>query len=132
MSIKTGRFGQVLWDAAPASPENPTVVGALNAWKLSMAATYEDVTCFQASNKVYIPDLPDVSGTLGGFWDSTITVLFDAVKAGTPGFLRLFPNTGDAASIFEGLAYMDASVDCSMKTPKVTGTFHAAGPWITP
>ncbi len=132
MSIKTGRYGNVLWDSVPASPENPTAVGSLNAWKLSMKANYEDVTCFQASNKVYIPDLPDISGSVGGFWDSTVTVLFDAVKAGTPGFLKLLPNTSEASSFFEGLAYMDADIDCSMKAPKITGTFKAAGPWITP
>lgn len=132
MSIKTGRNGMVLYDAAPASPENPTEIISLNGWKLNMAPNYEEVTCFGDTNKVYVPGLIDISGTLSGFWNSSVTTLFDAAKQSTPGFLKCLPNSTEASFIFEGLAYMDASIDCSLGAPKVSGNFKAAGPWITP
>lgn len=132
MSIKTGRYGFVKWDAAPASPENPTEIVSLNSWKLSQKRDYAEVTCFQDTNKVWVPGLPDISGTLGGFWNSDNVVLFDAVKASTPGFLVLGPNSTEPTFFWEGLAYLDADIDCSMAAPKVSGAFKAAGPWITP
>lgn len=132
MSIKTGRYGEVMYDSGPASPTNPTIVGALNSWKLSETKDYEDVTCFLDTNKVYVPGLPDISGSVSGFWDSTITVLFSAAKASTPGYLKLMPNNTESSFTWEGLAYLDASIDCSLQAPKVSGNFKAAGPWITP
>ncbi|MES2341717.1 MAG: hypothetical protein V4597_08565 [Pseudomonadota bacterium] len=132
MSIKTGRYGTVKWDAAPASPENPVEIASLNSWKLSEKTDYSDVTCFGDTNKVWVPGLPDFSGTLGGFWNSDNVVLFAAVKSPTPGFLSLAPNSTESSFKFEGLAYMDADIDCTIAVPKVSGTFKAAGPWNTP
>lgn len=132
MSIKTGRYGFVKWDATPASPENPTEIASLNSWKLSMKTDYAEVTCFGDTNKVWVPGLPDISGSVGGFWNSDNVVLFDAVKSATPGFLVLGPNSNEASFLFEGLAYIDADIDCSLAAPKVSGSFKAAGPWTTP
>lgn len=132
MSIKTGRYGQVSWDAAVASPENPLPLISINAWKLSLKTSYEDVSCFLDINIIYVPGLRDVQGTLGGFWNSDSTILIDASQQASPGFLQLAPNINEPTFLFKGLAYMDADIDCSMKAPKISGTFHAAGPWITP
>lgn len=132
MSIKSGRYGLVKWDAAPASPQNPTTVASLNSWKLSLKTDYAEVTCFQDTNKVYVPGLPDFSGSVGGFWNSDSVVLFTAVKSPTPGYIQLFPNSNEPSFTFEGLAYLDADIDVSIQVPKISGTIKAAGPWITP
>lgn len=132
MSIKSGRYGLVKWDAAPASPQNPTTVISLNTWKLSLKTDYAEVTCFQDTNKVWVPGLPDFSGSVGGFWNSDSVVLFTAVKSPTPGYIQLYPNSNEPAYTFEGLAYLDADIDCSIAVPKISGTIKAAGPWITP
>ena len=133
MSILTGRYGTVKWDAGPASPVNPTEIISLNAWKLSLKTDYEDVSCFGDDNKVYVPDLRDISGSVGGFWNSASTVLIAASNQATPGYLELAPNSTEASFIFGGLAYMDADIDCSVKgAPKLSGTFKAAGSWTTP
>jgi hypothetical protein len=127
MAIKTGRYGKVLYDPLGVTPVE---VVALNSWKASFAMDFEEVTCFGDENKVYVPGLPDVSGSLGGFWDSTSVVLFEAAKASTPGMLQLIPNTTEPTYLFEGLAYITADIDCSLAVPKFSGTFKAAGPWV--
>jgi hypothetical protein len=126
--IQTGRYGTVKYDPAAVTP---VVVASLNGWKLSLKTDYEEVTCFGDSNKVYVPGLKDVSGTLSGFWDSDDTTLVDAADATTPGLLELAPNSSALESAFKwsGLAYMDADIDCSLSAPKLSGTFKAAGPW---
>ena len=132
MAIKTGRYGEVSWEATPSSPENPTALISLNAWKLSLKTDYEEVSAFLDTNKVYVPGLRDISGTVGGFWNSDSTTLVDASSQATPGFLKLSPNTTESSFYFAGLAYMDVDIDCSLKAPKLSGTFKAAGPWIVP
>jgi hypothetical protein len=74
----------------------------------------------------------DISGTFGGFWNSAELALFQAAMSPTPGMLNLMPNATEPASLWAGLAYMDASIDCSMSAPKVTGSFKAAGAWTVP
>jgi len=106
---------------------------SLNAWTADFKTDYEDVTCFGDSNKVYIPGLKDSGGTFSGFWNSVERTLFTAADATTPGFLMLTPNEQDGigtpldAPFWSGPAYMDASINCSLQAPKVTGSWKAAG-----
>jgi len=132
MSIKSGRNGTIQYDATAASPSVFTTLTSVNTWKLSLKTDYEDVTCFGDTNKVYVPGLRDISGSLGGFWNSSQTTIIDASSATTPGTLRLTPNSTESSFYFEGLAYIDADIDCSLAAPKVSATFKAAGPWIVP
>jgi hypothetical protein len=132
MAILTGRYGKILFDPTGAIPGTPVAIIAVNTWKADFKTDYEDVTCFGDTNKVYVPGLKDVSGTLGGFWDKDEVTLFEAADATTPGTLQLMPNDTEPTFFWEGLAYMDASIDCSLTAPKVTGNFRAAGPWTGP
>jgi hypothetical protein len=127
MAILTGRYGQVLYDPAGITP---VALISLKGWKLSLKTDYEDVTCFQATNKVYVPGMRDVSGDVSGFWNSANVILFDATEAATPGLLKLVPNTNEPTFYFSGLGYIDADIDCTVNgAPKVTGTFKAADAW---
>lgn len=132
MSIKTGRLGTVKWDPVPASPQSPVAIISLNAWKLSLKTDYENVACFGDTNKVYVPGLRDISGSLGGFWNADSTVLVAASSQSTPGYLELAPNSTEPSFVFGGLAYIDADIDCSLAAPKLSGSFMAGGPWIIP
>lgn len=126
--IKTGRYGLVSWDPTGGATTVPLI--ALNTWKLSLKEDFEDVTCFQDTNKVYVPGMRDVAGSLGGYWDSTNTELIQATQQDLPGTLALAPNTTEAEFEFSGPAYLDADIDASSKNaPKVTSQFRAAGPW---
>jgi hypothetical protein len=130
MSIKTGRYGKVSWD--PAGGSTLVQIVSINAWKGSFKTEYEDVSCFGDSNRVYIPGLMDISGTFEGFWNSAELALFKAAMSPTPGTLQLMPNTTEAGFVWQGPAYMDADIDCSLDAPKVTGEFKAAGSWTVP
>ena len=127
MAIKTGRYGTVKYDPAGVTP---VLLISLNSWKLSLKTDYEDVTCFGDTNKVYVPGMRDISGSITGFWNSTNVVIFDATEATTPGKLELAPNSTEATFTFAGLAYLDADIDCSLAAPKVSASFRAAGAWV--
>jgi hypothetical protein len=126
MAIKTGRYGQVLWDPTATLPVE---VISLNTWTGDFKTEYEDVTCFGDLNRVYVPGLKNAEGTLGGFWNSAELAIFEAAEQETPGTLKLIPNNTEPLFFWTGPAYMDASIDCSLQAPKVSGTWKAAGPF---
>lgn len=138
MAILTGRNGQVSWNppGTAGSPESADPIISINAWTGDFKNEYENVECFGDTGKVYIPGLPDRSGSVAGFWNSSETKLFDAAGQSTPGWLMLSPNILDGggtpadAPYWAGLAYMDASINCSMSAPKISGTWKAAGSFI--
>jgi hypothetical protein len=130
MPIKSGRNGQVAWDPAGGTAVVPII--SLNAWTGDFKTEYEDVTCFGDTNKVYIPGMMDMGGTIAGFFNSAELAVFRAAMSTTPGTLKLTPTVDDPTIFFQGKAYMSASIDCSLEAPKVTGEWKAAGPWTVP
>jgi hypothetical protein len=130
MAIKTGRYGKVSWD--PAGGTALTEIISLNTWTANMETEMEDVSCFSDTNRVYVPGLKNMTGDLGGFWNSAELALWKAADAGTPGTLSLQPNLQEPGFKWQGLAYLNASIDCSLSAPKVTGSWSAAGPWTVP
>jgi hypothetical protein len=128
--IKSGRDGQILYDAAGTLP---IVIASMNKWKLSLKTDKINVTCFEDANKVYVPVLRDISGTLGGFWNIDELTLFEATEADTPGKLELVPNKNEPTFKWAGLAYLDAEIDTSVEgAPAVGGSFMAADSWTQP
>ena len=84
-------------------------------------------------NKVYVPGIPDISGSVSGFFNASELALVHAANAATPGYLQLANNsTSDPTILFSGLAYIDADIDCSLKAPKISGAFVAGGAWTLP
>lgn len=128
--IKSGRNGQVLWDPTGQVPGTPVLIASLNNWKLSLKTERIDVTCFGDANKVYVPGMKDISGSVTGFWNSADVTLVDAADQDTPGTLKLVPNSTEPTFFWQGPAYMDADIDTSADgAPALTGTFAAAGAW---
>lgn len=126
MAILSGRYGSVKYDPAGITP---VALISLNGWTLSLKTDTEEVTCFGDTNKVYVPGMRDISGTLKGFWNSANVVIPTATTAATPGKLELAPNSTEATFKFSGLAYLDCDIDCTLAAPKITSSFKAAGPW---
>lgn len=135
--IKTGRYGQIKYDpTGDVSPLDLQIVSSLNTWKLSQKTDKINVTVFGDNNKKYVMGLKDISGSVGGFWNSDSLTLFRAVDAADPGLLHLVPNFNDQAGsplvvpAFEGLAYIDVDIDTDVEgAPKISGSFVAAGDW---
>src|SRR5579862_1632490 len=102
MAILTGRLGLIKYDPAGTTPVE---LASVNKFKLSLKTAKNKVTCFGDSNEVYVPGLPDISGTLAGFWNSSNVVMFAATRAAVPGLLELTPNSTEPTFKFSGLAY---------------------------
>jgi hypothetical protein len=77
-----------------------------------------------------VTGLPDVKGTLKGWFDDTEAALFLAAEGGVPVALELTPVSTVATKKWAGQAYLDASIDCPANGPiTVSGDWVAAGPW---
>jgi hypothetical protein len=111
-----------------------TKVASLSKWTLNAATDTADVTAFGDPNKQYVQGLPDLKGSLGGWFDDQEDALFAAADATAPVTLELMPVetlAGTGGSIkWTGPAYLSASIDCPANGPvSVSGDFVAAGAW---
>jgi len=130
MAIKSGRQGQVKLGVDEATA---TAVASLHNWTLSLATEMIEVTCFLDTNKVYVPGMRDISGTIGGFWNSEELAVIEATDDETPLHMVLIPNISEATFIFSGLAYVSAEIEVPVNgAPTLSGTFSGAGPWDLP
>jgi hypothetical protein len=129
-----GSHGRVA--IADGSPS--VVLASINKWALNRTRDRADVTCFEDLNKVYVQGLPDIKGTLGGFYDagdgSPLSggnlALFDAAEGEVPVMLNLFPSSLFLERYWSGLAYLDASIDVAANgAVAISGTYAAAGAW---
>jgi hypothetical protein len=125
----SGDRGQIKMD--PAGGGAVVAVASLNKWNLSLSKEMYKVTAFGDSNQVYTPGLPDISGSLAGFWDKTDRSIFSIALGTVAPYLHLIPNTLDPTYLFRGLAWLDANIDVGQGgAVTVAGQFKAAGPWI--
>lgn len=124
----SGDRGSILAD--PTGGVTYVAVASMNKWSLSMAKEYYKVTSFADPNQVYTPGLPDISGSLGGFWDSTDVTLFDIALGAVAAGLKLVPSTLAPTFFFSGKAWLDASLDVSQGgAVTISGSFKAADAW---
>jgi hypothetical protein len=134
--IRSGRNGSVKWDPTGAGGVTAVALMSIKSFSLSLATEKINVSCFGDQNRVYIPGLRDISGSLGGFWNSEDMSLVEATELTAPGYLELIPDTGDgtpAPHSFSGLAYLDAEINTDVEgAPEMTGSFMAAGSWTMP
>jgi hypothetical protein len=133
MARQHGSLGQVSID--PAGGTTYVAVAALSAWTLDMTRELVPVQAFGDPNKQYVQGLPDIKGTLGGWWDPTVTptAIFAVALGSIPVGLKLTPSTLTPATFFSGLAYLDASVNVSATGAiSISGNWAAAGPWSVP
>jgi len=130
MAILSGRYGEVSYDPTGAGGATLVPIISLNKFKVSFKTDKLDVTCFQDTNKVYIPSMMDASGSASGFYNSAEVTLFEAAVAPTPGMLKLCPNTTEPTFFWTGKAYMDVEVDTGVAdAPTLSSEWMAAGPW---
>ena len=138
--IRSGRNGSVKWDPTGAGGATAVALMSVKSWQLSLATEKINVSAFGDQNRVYIPGLRDVSGSLGAFWNSEDMSLIEATELTAPGYLELIPDTTDmdgeatpAPWAFSGLAYIDAEINTDVEgAPEMTGSFMAAGSWTLP
>lgn len=142
--ILAGRDGLVKWDPTGAGGATATAVLSIAGFTISLKTEKLPVTCFQDTNRVYVPGLPDISGDLTGFYNSAELALFVAAQSIVPGFLSLIPHSSEGTGgsppappttpyAYEGKAYIDAELDTNVEgAPGVSGSWVAAGNWTIP
>lgn len=133
--IRSGRNGAVKWDPTGVGGATAVLLMSIKNWKLSLKTDKINVTCFGDGNKVYVPGLRDISGSLSGFWNSDDLSLIEATVLADPGFIELIPDTTDTPStlMFSGKAYLDAEIDTDVEgAPALSGQILAAGTWVMP
>ena len=134
-----GRFGQVYMDlgGSPGSPIGgspyaPVLVGDVKSFNISMKTDRADVTAQGDTNKRRVAGLPDYSGSLSCWYNTsgdTLTIAA-AILAGTPVFLRLMPDSREPTTYFEGLSNLDGDLKVDVGGGvSFDGTWDAAGDW---
>ena len=109
---------------------NATAVVSLSQWSLDRATDKVDVTAFGDANKVYVQGLPDIKGSLAGWFDDTNDALFDGADSSDGVKLYLYPSSLVPTNYHYGPAWLDASIEVDVKgAVGVKGSFVAAGSW---
>jgi len=130
----SGRYGLVKIGAA--SPLQS--LGSINGWDLSEGRNYIDVTSFMDTNKVSVPDLPDISGNIKGFYDldagSPVAGVslpwLEAAEAVDPVLMELYPDSNNMMRYWAGPAYLDMKVDVPVAgAVTLASAFKASGNW---
>lgn len=103
---------------------------SLSKWSLDKATDKVEVTAFGDLNKQYVQGLPDVKGSISGWFDSADDALFDASESNDGCKLYLYPSSLALSIYHYGPAWLDASIDVDAKgAVSINGSFVAAGSW---
>lgn len=128
MSRYAGNKGQVLLSTTGSG--TATVAVSLSQWSLDKATDKIDVTAFGDTNKVYVQGLPDIKGSLSGWFDSADDALFDGAESADGIKIYLYPSSLVTTIYHYGTAWLDASISVDVKGAcSVSGSFVAAGAW---
>lgn len=115
----------------------PTTGGAaiavlgLSKWTLNQDTDKQECTAFQDTNKQYVQGLPDVKGSVSGFWDDVSSdTLFTAQAAAGGVYCYLYPSTLNSTKYWYGSAFFDSQVEVDVGSAvKVTSNFVGSSNW---
>lgn len=109
---------------------NAVPVVGLMEWSLSRTTDRVESTEFGASNKTYVQGLPDVSGTINGYWDNSEATLYTASTSTDGCKIYIYESSAATTKYFYGPAWLDYSESSSVSDAvKVSLTFAANGNW---
>ena len=128
MAKAHGKDGRVF-----VSPNGTGVAAAISLSHLTLDRTTDKVpvTSFGDPNKAYVQGLPDLKGTLSGFWDNTTDPLYTAGISTDGCKLYLYPQfTASPTKYDYGPAWVDTSIDVDVNGAiTISGSFVANGAW---
>jgi hypothetical protein len=103
---------------------------AINQFTLNMPTDTVEVSAFGDSNKQYVQGLPDITGTLSGWWDDTADELYDASRSTDGVKMYLYPSSSTPAKYWYGTAWVDFSLNTgNAQGVAISGSFRARGNW---
>ena len=108
----------------------PSTVATLKSWTINMTTDKADVSGFSDTNKRYVQGLPDMTGTLSGWFDDTDDNMYDASRSTAPVSMYLYPTRLAVGKYFSGTAWLDYGIECPVDGPvTISGDWAAAGNW---
>ncbi len=103
---------------------------SLSSWSLDKSTDKVEVTAFGDTNKVYVTGLPDIKGSISGYFDSGNDALFDGSDSADGVSLYLYPSSLCPTVYHYGPAWLDASISVDVKGAiTIKGSFVANGTW---
>ena len=109
---------------------NATNVIKLNKWSIDASTDKIEVTAFGDTNKTYVQGLPDIKGTVSGFWDDTESKVTTGAASTDGVKLYLYPSSDAPTKYKCGPAWLDQSFDIGADgAVQITGNFVANGSW---
>jgi hypothetical protein len=127
MSRYHGRSGRVMLSTSASAA---AVATTMSGWTLNRTTDRVEVTSFGDANKTYVQGLPDVQGTLNGFFDNADDRLFDAAESADGAKLYLYFSTDALTIYWYGPAWVDASIEVPISgAVSMNGTYAANGSW---
>src|SRR4051812_17550787 len=104
-----GKNGRIYMGLANAAATAEPVQGVAR-WSLNQTTDKPEVTALGDTNKVYVADLPDSSGSFEGFYDDATVQTYTAAQDGQPRKFYLYPNNATATQYWFGTVLPDFSV----------------------
>lgn len=88
-------------------------------------------TTFGETNKTYVQGLPDIKGTISGFWDSASDPLFVAGASSDGTKMYLYPDRLNTPTVYDyGPAWLNTSLDVNVNgAVTISGSYMANGSW---
>lgn len=123
-----GKTGVVYLSTSGAT--DATMVVQLTEWTLDRSTDTVEVTSFGDTNKTFVQGLPNLQGTISGFFDSGTDQLFDAAESSTAVKMYLYPSSLAPSIYFHGTAWVSASMSVGVNSAvSINGSFVAASSW---
>jgi hypothetical protein len=121
-----GRFGRVYVGTTTAGLAAP--VPFIGSWSIDASTDKIDVTAMGDVNKVVVPGLPDFSGEMGGFFDDSSSVFYDAAVDGLDRAFYLYATANNTQNYWYGRIFIDASFSAAVDgAVEMTGSWAASG-----
>ena len=123
-----GKSGVVYLSTTGSGAATTTV--SLSGYNADFTTDKVEVTAFGDANKTYVQGLPDVQGTIGGFWNDAETKPFGGAASTTGVKLYLYPDSTAPTKYAYGTAWLDASITVPVGgAVAISANFAAAGSW---
>ena len=80
--------------------------------------------------KQWVQGLPNIAGSLTGWYENTELDIFDVAQGDTAVTLKLIPSTLAATHFWTGPAYLDASINVTATgAVSISSSYVGAGDW---
>ena len=103
----------------------------LTKWSLDRSTDTIPVTSFGDLNKTYVQGLPDLKGSLSGFWDTATDPLYNAGISADGTKMYLYPDRINTPTAYDyGPAWINTSIDVDVNgAVQISASFMANGSW---